>query len=51
MCRQLGHHKAGKVVQDMGAYDRVPADGRHLNYAKFVKRGDQKLTQTPHGEH
>ena len=37
-------------AQDMGDYYRVPADGRDLNYAKFVEQGDQKLTQTTHGE-
>jgi len=36
--------------QDMGDYYRVPADGRDLNYAKFVDQGEQKLTQTAHGE-
>ncbi|MDP4863727.1 MAG: polysaccharide biosynthesis protein [Burkholderiaceae bacterium] len=35
---------------DMGDYFRVPADGRDLNYAKFVDQGEQKLTQTAHGE-
>ena len=29
---------------------QVPADGRDLNYAKFVEQGEQKLTQTAHGE-
>ncbi len=38
------------TVQDMGDYFRVPADGRDLNYAKFVDQGEQKLTQTAHGE-
>jgi len=37
-------------AQDMGDYYRVPADGRDLNYAKFVDQGEQKLTQTAHGE-
>lgn len=37
-------------AQDMGAYYRVPADGRDLNYTKFVDEGEQKLTQTAHGE-
>ena len=37
-------------AQDMGDYYRVPADGRDLNYAKFVEQGDQKLTQTTRGE-
>jgi UDP-N-acetylglucosamine 4,6-dehydratase len=38
------------TAQDMGDYFRVPADGRDLNYAKFVDQGEQKLTQTAHGE-
>ena len=37
-------------AQDMSDYYRVPADGRDLNYAKFVEQGDQQLTQTAHGE-
>ncbi|WP_333710268.1 polysaccharide biosynthesis protein [Malikia spinosa] len=37
-------------AQDMGDYYRVPADGRDLNYAKFIDQGEQKLTQTAHGE-
>lgn len=38
------------TAQDLGGYYRVPADGRDLNYAKFVDQGEQKLTQTAHGE-
>lgn len=37
-------------AQDMGEYYRVPADARDLNYAKFVEQGEQRLTQTAHGE-
>ena len=37
-------------AEDMGDYFRVPADGRDLNYAKFVEQGEQRLTQTLHGE-
>jgi UDP-glucose 4-epimerase len=37
-------------AEDMGDYYRVPPDGRDLNYAKFVEEGEQKLTQTAHGE-
>lgn len=37
-------------AQDMGEYFRVPADGRDLNYAKFVEQGDQKLTAAEHAE-
>jgi len=38
------------TARDMGDYYRVPADGRDLNYAKFVDQGEQKLTQTAHRE-
>lgn len=38
------------TAQDLGDYYRVPADGRDLNYAKFVDQGEQILTQTAHGE-
>ena len=37
-------------AEDMGEYFRVPADGRDLNYAKFVEQGEARLTQTAHGE-
>ena len=37
-------------AQDMGNYFRVPPDGRDLNYAKFVEQGEQRRTQTAHGE-
>jgi len=37
-------------AEDMGNYFRIPPDGRDLNYAKFVEQGDQKRTQTAHGE-
>ena len=37
-------------VDDLGDYFRVPADGRDLNYAKFVEQGEARLTQTAHGE-
>ncbi len=37
-------------AENMGDYFRVPADGRDLNYEKFVKHGEYKLTQTTHGE-
>lgn len=37
-------------AEDMGEYFRVPADGRDLNYAKFVDQGEKRLTQTAHGE-
>ncbi len=37
-------------AEDMGDYFRVPPDGRDLNYAKYVELGEQRLTQTAHGE-
>jgi UDP-N-acetylglucosamine 4,6-dehydratase len=37
-------------AEDMGDYFRVPPDGRDLNYAKFVDQGEQRLTQSAHGE-
>ncbi|MBC7617644.1 MAG: polysaccharide biosynthesis protein [Candidatus Saccharibacteria bacterium] len=37
-------------AQDMGNYFRVSPDGRDLNYAEFVEHGDQKRTQTAHGQ-
>jgi UDP-N-acetylglucosamine 4,6-dehydratase len=37
-------------AQDLGDYFRVPPDGRDLNYAKFVEEGEQRLTQSAHGE-
>jgi UDP-N-acetylglucosamine 4,6-dehydratase/5-epimerase len=37
-------------AEDMGEYFRVPPDGRDLNYAKFVEQGEQRITQSTHGE-
>lgn len=37
-------------AEDMGEYFRVPPDGRDLNYSKFVEQGQQRLTQSTHGE-
>jgi UDP-N-acetylglucosamine 4,6-dehydratase len=37
-------------AQDLGDYFRVPPDGRDLNYAKFVDEGEQRMTQSTHGE-
>jgi UDP-N-acetylglucosamine 4,6-dehydratase/5-epimerase len=37
-------------AQDMGDYFRVPPDTRDLNYAKFVEQGEQRITQSTHGE-
>lgn len=35
-------------AEDLGAYFRVPPDGRDLNYAKFVEVGEDRLTQALH---
>ena len=37
-------------AEDCGDYFRVPPDGRDLNYAKFVEQGEERLTQSSHGE-
>jgi UDP-glucose 4-epimerase len=37
-------------AEDMGEYFRVPPDGRDLNYGKYVEEGEQRLTQSTHGE-
>lgn len=37
-------------AEDLDGYYRVPPDGRDLNYAKYVEQGEQRLTQTAHGE-
>lgn len=37
-------------AEDMGDYFRVPADGRDLNYAKFVDQGEARLTQSSHDD-
>lgn len=37
-------------AEDKGDYFRVPPDGRDLNYAKFVEQGEQRITQSTHGE-
>lgn len=36
------------LAEDRGDYYRVPADSRDLNYAKFVERGEQRLTESTH---
>jgi UDP-N-acetylglucosamine 4,6-dehydratase/5-epimerase len=38
------------IAEDMGEYFRVPADGRDLNYSKYVDQGEAKLTQSAHEE-
>lgn len=37
-------------AEDQGDYYRVPPDGRDLNYAKFVEEGEQRITQSTHGD-
>jgi UDP-N-acetylglucosamine 4,6-dehydratase/5-epimerase len=37
-------------AEDMGDYFRVPPDARDLNYSKFVELGEQRITQSTHGE-
>lgn len=37
-------------AQDMGDYFRVPPDGRDLNYGKYFEEGEQRRTQSAHGE-
>ena len=37
-------------AEDQGDYYRVPPDSRDLNYAKFVEEGDQRITESTHGE-
>ena len=37
-------------AEDRGDYFRVPPDARDLNYAKFVDQGEQRITQSTHGE-
>jgi UDP-glucose 4-epimerase len=37
-------------AEDLGGYFRVPPDARDLNYNKFVEQGEQKLTESLHGE-
>ena len=35
-------------AEDLGSYYRVPADGRDLNYSKFVEQGERRLTLSNH---
>jgi len=37
-------------AQDKGAYFRIPADARDLNYTQFIDKGESSLTSTAHGE-
>jgi UDP-N-acetylglucosamine 4,6-dehydratase/5-epimerase len=48
--RRFSVVKSGRCAEDMGEYFRVPADGRDLNYAKYVDQGEAKLTQSAHEE-
>lgn len=45
----LGREERATAV-DMGEYFRVPPDARDLNYAKFVEKGEDTITQALHGE-
>ena len=37
-------------AQDMGDYFRIPADGRDLNYEKFIDKGETELTRSSHSD-
>jgi len=37
-------------AKDMGDYFCVPPDARDLNYAKFVEKGENRITRALHGE-
>lgn len=37
-------------AEDRGDYFRVPPDARDLNYSKFVEVGEQRMTESSHGE-
>lgn len=37
-------------AEDLGGYFRIPPDARDLNYSKFIDQGEQKLTESLHGE-
>lgn len=45
----LGREERANSI-DLGGYFRVPPDARDLNYAKFVEKGEERLTQGVHGE-
>lgn len=45
----LGREEMACAV-DMGDYFRIPPDGRDLNYSKFIEVGEQRITQSTHGE-
>lgn len=50
LCEALLSREEMACAEDLGNYFRVPPDGRDLNYAKFVEEGEQRLTQSAHGE-
>jgi UDP-N-acetylglucosamine 4,6-dehydratase/5-epimerase len=37
-------------AENLGDYYRIPPDVRDLNYAKYVEKGEARLTKTAHGE-
>jgi len=50
LCEALLSREEMATAQEFEHYFRVSADRRDLNYAKFVDQGEQKLTQTAHGD-
>jgi len=50
LCEALLSREEMACAQDMGDYYRVPADGRDLNYTKYVEKGEQRLTQAALGD-
>jgi UDP-N-acetylglucosamine 4,6-dehydratase len=50
LCEALLGREEMACAVDMDDYFRIPPDGRDLNYAKFVEQGEQRLTQSSHGE-
>jgi UDP-N-acetylglucosamine 4,6-dehydratase len=40
----------GARSEDLGRYFRVPSDSRDLNYAKYVEKGEESITNALHGE-
>lgn len=50
LCEALLSREEMACAEDRGNYFRVPPDTRDLNYAKFVEQGEQRITQSTHGE-
>ena len=50
LCEALLGREEMACAEDLGDYFRVPPDARDLNYAKFVEQGEQRMTQSTHGE-